>query len=562
MPEFQSSDIEPEALFVLREELETADITGSPSAIDPIARIRHVVEALEHCSTDIAFLDRLSNAEAQEFHELVAQAHRLLGVQMALSINQIDQRSAVELAGEGMARQSGDRTAIEMAKNLGGLTQQQVMDGFHSGRMMRELQSAPADPDITDSDNQPEGDGQPVEPRPPLALPAPESVPTEPWLRVVSQALRVNELSPALASAIRSGLGTPTEGVPVDLLATAAAELVAEGRYQTPDRMLKLARKMRARLDRSGVALREAERRARCSARVFIRSDGMVQVNITLDPERGMQIKTIADRITSPKLNGPTTADPEIARRIENDPRKPDQLLADELVHLIQVGAVADPSNMLATPTSSLVVISRRAPTEKAAGGADGAQPDATIIAPAVDEPSRNSEADMEHLEEGRHDIGWIEGHPDPVSPETVDRLACTGAIHEASFDHDGHPLDVSREQRLFGRKQRIALGAVFGGCTFTDKHGNRICDRPPSWTEAHHIERWTREDGKTVMANGILLCKLHHLEVHRDKWKIERDGDTYWLTPPEKVDPSQTPRRIRIHSDAYRDLMNDDPSA
>ena len=68
-------------------------------------------------------------------------------------------------------------------------------------------------------------------------------------------------------------------------------------------------------------------------------------------------------------------------------------------------------------------------------------------------------------------------------------------------------------------------------------------CDRPPSWTEAHHIDEWAADHGLTNIADGILLCKRDHLRLHNDGWKITRDGAaTYWLIPPPGVDPDQEP--------------------
>ena len=65
-------------------------------------------------------------------------------------------------------------------------------------------------------------------------------------------------------------------------------------------------------------------------------------------------------------------------------------------------------------------------------------------------------------------------------------------------------------------------------------------CDRPPSWTEAHHVKHWARDGGKTDIANGILLCRYHHLLFHNNGWEIEFDGADYRLTPPPDVDPSR----------------------
>ncbi|MET0989410.1 MAG: HNH endonuclease signature motif containing protein, partial [Glaciihabitans sp.] len=150
---------------------------------------------------------------------------------------------------------------------------------------------------------------------------------------------------------------------------------------------------------------------------------------------------------------------------------------------------------------------------------------------------------------------GWIEGQTEPVSADTIARLACTGSTSTITFDENGQPIDVSSEQRLFGRKQRHGLSARDGGCMWTDASGAHTCDRPPSWTEAHHVEQWDRDGGKTTILNGILLCKYHHLTLHNDGWEIHRVGTRYWLIPPVTVDRAQTPRLIRSRSDAYAQL-------
>jgi hypothetical protein len=567
----------------------------------------------------------------EALHRKNADLTRLIGVRMALTADQIAQRSAADLAGAGMARQFGDRTAIEMIKNLGGLTQQDAMAALRTGRMMREEQSTPPDipSDATDVDA---GSSSDLPDVPPVRLPAPPPGPTEPWLQAVSKAVRDERLSSPQADKIRAGIGMPTESITAGMLAAAVEHLVEQAQGLTPDRVWKLARQTRDRLDRSGVALREAERRAMRSARLFQRSDGMMQLVWVMDPEQGMQLKTLADRSISPKNGGPRVggAQADAAARIKDDPRGPEQKLSDDLFHLLEAGAVVDPGNIMATPTASVSILTiRRTPvkadgittdtsgsdtvvgggsrlegipsgagaagqtnTEESSGASGqpgvpnlaGTPPRAGVPnlagtptrggAPTLaGTPSRAGASnpdgtptphdhDVEHFPTGQYDLGWIEGHPDPVSPETVDRLICSGSTRTVNYDPDGRPLDVGREQRLFGRRQRVALAATFGGCSWTDENGHRTCERPPSWTEAHHIEHWYRDKGKTVMDNGILLCKLHHLQLHNNHWEILRKGLTYWLIPPKTVDPFQKPRLIPIHSEAYRELMNSQPPA
>jgi hypothetical protein len=103
---------------------------------------------------------------------------------------------------------------------------------------------------------------------------------------------------------------------------------------------------------------------------------------------------------------------------------------------------------------------------------------------------------------------------------------------------------------RLFTTNQKLALAARDGGCLWPG------CDRPPSWTEAHHINQWARDGGQTDIDDGVLLCRFHHLLLHNNHWEIERRGDEYWLVPPADIDREQRPRRLRSKSAALRDLL------
>jgi hypothetical protein len=140
---------------------------------------------------------------------------------------------------------------------------------------------------------------------------------------------------------------------------------------------------------------------------------------------------------------------------------------------------------------------------------------------------------------------GFLEGNPAPVSQETLDRLICTGGTVELSFDRDGQPLNLGREERTFSPAQRLALAARDGGCIWGD------CDRPPSRTEAHHLEQWARDHGSTDIRLGVLLCPPHHLLLHNQGWQILEHQGVYWLRPPASVDPGQKLIRLRSKSAA-----------
>ena len=120
------------------------------------------------------------------------------------------------------------------------------------------------------------------------------------------------------------------------------------------------------------------------------------------------------------------------------------------------------------------------------------------------------------------------------VSAATVDRNLCDTGGLALTFDEHGNGVDLGREQRLFSLGQRALLGARDGGCRWPD------CDRPPSWTEAHHLQGWSDEHGHTDLDQGILLCRPHHLKLHNEHWQIILINGHYWLKPPTSIDPDQ----------------------
>jgi hypothetical protein len=121
------------------------------------------------------------------------------------------------------------------------------------------------------------------------------------------------------------------------------------------------------------------------------------------------------------------------------------------------------------------------------------------------------------------------------VSIGTVERHICDRGALPIQFDPAGQVVNLGHTQRRFTSRQKTALAARDGGCRFPG------CSRPPSWTEAHHIDHW-QHGGRADVADGILLCRHHHLLLHDNGWRIVRDGATYFLIPPRLIDPEQQP--------------------
>lgn len=120
----------------------------------------------------------------------------------------------------------------------------------------------------------------------------------------------------------------------------------------------------------------------------------------------------------------------------------------------------------------------------------------------------------------GRTDEAGVTEHGTRISAPALRQLACNAGILPAVFGGDSLPLDLGREKRDFSAAQRRALAQRDRGCAHPG------CDRPPGWTEAHHIAWWERDGGTSDMINGVLLCAHHHRLVHRTNTAIRLAPD------------------------------------
>lgn len=346
---------------------------------------------------------------------------------------------------------------------------------------------------------------------------------THPWLASIATAMADGELSTEAADAIRAGLGSPGDGVPAATLSEAADQLAEESGRVDVDRLYLLARQVRDGLDAAGIVDRERAARQARELRLQHLRDGSVRIVWRLDPIEGSVVAEVFDRATSPRRGGPRfVSEQDHAQRITDDARSTEQLASDVFFGLITAGAEVNPAKLLGRGASAVRVLV----TER------------ELVA--------------------RSGQGRLAASQLAVSLETVERLACTQGTIAVVFDAHGQPLDVGREQRLFTWRQRIALAERDGGCRWPG------CERPPSWCEAHHIEHWARDQGRTDVASGILLCKHHHLLLHDHRWEIERRGPAraeYWLIPPPGH-PPPAPRQLVSKSVALTELLRgSDPS-
>jgi hypothetical protein len=460
-------------------------------------------------------VERMPDSELLDAQRAVAEVQRRVSAIAAAVAGEIAHRSRRELGHGGLAASRGQRTAEGLISQLTGGSTREARTLVKAGELL------------------------------PNEAPRRGAAPTAEWLAAIGDAVASAAISVEAAGVIRSRLGatraardaaadsgrsdaaspgmgttgtgttgTGTTGeVAREALAGAARMLVAEAPRLTIEQLTVRAGRVRDELDAAGVAEREREQHERRYLRLTPQADGMVRLTGLLDRESAATMVPVIDAVTSPRRSGPRFVDPDAEpgpERLVRDERTPEQLVLDSVVELIRIGSRVDDGRVLGDrkPAVRILVTGRDL----------DAAPDATGTRPGA---------------------AYFEGQSEPVSISTAERLICsTGAIPILFDDDTGRVLNLGREQRLFTEKQRIALAARDGGCL--------MCDRPPSWTEAHHIDHWEEHHGRTDIDDGVLLCRFCHLLVHNRGWRITRTGGRYFL---ERPDDHGIPRRTPLPS-------------
>jgi len=475
-------------------------------ASSPLARtVAVAVDALRAVPTTVPDYRALDESTLLSLNTLTAEAARLTRTHAALLAGEIARRSAPELGSQGLAQRAGHRTAEQFVKVTHGSSGREATTAVRTGVLLAEI----AD----------EGS---------LNLATGEvSTPTQPWLREIATALQSGSISVEQADAIASHLGAPNSAVTGEQLGALAAELCEAARVRPNgetgldvDHLVRLTRMRREELDLESVRLREDEQYEARGIRIVEFPTGAGRLIMDLDPENLILAKQVLHRAVSPKLRTVRFFDPTEKAKADTilaDTRTPAQLGFDAFMQLLILGAAANPAFLLGTGAPHIRVTT----TLKALESGDG--------------------------------IVRVEGSSALMSMRTLTRLHCTGGVTTLLFDEHLQPLDIGREQRLFTTAQRTVLAVLWGGCAAPG------CDAPVSWCEAHHINEWAAHHGRTDIADGILLCKHHHLLFHNNGWHIQRNNHSkYWLTPPPNIDPNQTPRPLHPKTGNMRDLHNE----
>jgi hypothetical protein len=111
-----------------------------------------------------------------------------------------------------------------------------------------------------------------------------------------------------------------------------------------------------------------------------------------------------------------------------------------------------------------------------------------------------------------------------------VIRLASHAHHYLVIYDkHTREPLYLGHTKRFASPGQRIVLHALDRGCT---RPG---CTAPGYWCQAHHVEGWVADNGRTDITKITLACGPDNRLVEVGGWttRKRKDGRTEWIPPP-----------------------------
>ncbi len=259
-------------------------------------------------------------------------------------------------------------------------------------------------------------------------------------------------------------------------------ELVAWAAPMSVNQVRALCKGVRCTIDPEGVERDDELDFETRNLKISKLADGMYFLDGILDPVGGAAVKTALEALA--------TAPEAFNKTGPRDRRKHKQRMADALVEL-----------------------------------ANHALDSGVLPARKGVKPHLNVTTTLEGLQ-GVPGGASIEGTP--ISQKTLERVACDSTVCRVMLA-DSAVIDVGRATRSVSPAMRRALRARDQHCRFPG------CDRPASWTAAHHIEFWGN-GGKTRVEELLSLCHYHHRLVHEGGWQIVRLGrNEFKFIPPER---------------------------
>jgi hypothetical protein len=281
-----------------------------------------------------------------------------------------------------------------------------------------------------------------------------------------------------------------------DVLAAGAGKLLAEQATEAPPAVFRrAATRIRDHFDPDAADRRARKRLTEHHLSVAKTFDGAVAINGLFDPDAGeLLLRTLDAHMPPPRLD---------------DPRLPSARRADALLQICRTAADHAPHT-------------------------GGSKPTVTIT---IDWPTLQDQTVELFNPAGRWTGATLPDHTH-LTAQAARRLACDSQIIPVVLGGRSEPLDIGRATRVIPPAIRRALILRDGGCRYPG------CDRPPEWTDAHHLTHWAN-GGPTALHNLILLCRHHHTRVHEGRSRIHLDPDTGIVTA---YHPDGTPHDLTSH--------------
>ncbi|HJQ02976.1 MAG TPA: DUF222 domain-containing protein [Jatrophihabitans sp.] len=308
-----------------------------------------------------------------------------------------------------------------------------------------------------------------------------------PILPAVADAVTEGALSDEQAREIARVLEQLPSTVPVEQVTQAERQLVTAASQLAPRQLGQLGQRILAHLDPDGVLGTDAEHQRRRSFALIPQTDGSYQARGQLTPSCGAAlIAALTPRSApQPAQDGP-------------DPRSYGQRMHDALADLADIQLRRNELIDSGAPAQIIITMS---------------------------------------AEQLRDRTGYAEtSFGQLISVPEALRLAGEADLALMLCDGKGAVLAEHRTKRIATRSQTLALIARDRGCSFPD------CDRPPEWTQRHHIIAW-QDGGLTNLDNLTLLCRAHHRRFETEGWQCQLINRLPHWIPPNWIDPERTPR-------------------
>ena len=420
---------------------------------------------------------QLSDLALLESIPELAMAARLAIVELVDRVTEIDKRSPHGRGEFSLSRREGYVSATQLASSL---------TGFHPATISRWLRVGEA------CYREPRFDGSFREPRYPL----------------VAEAFHAGALSVDSADVVISALAKVRAVATISVLEAAEEALVGIAEKHSVQELAMLAENLVDAIDPDGAEPRDKKQRRKRCLTWRTRRDGMTLLEWLMEPEVAAQVRGSIESVARQMDSAAQAESAEEAFAVDPDISSAgiDPLVDDCTFE----GEFFDARGRIIGPLSAFWAQKR----------ADAA---AEIFWHAA--RCRNNEAgvsaaqlvvrvSLDTLQSGSGTAELDGGGV--LSAGTARRIAARAGVIPVVLGSQSEVLDMGREARLFSKKQRIALQERDGGCAFPG------CGLNASWSDAHHIRWWDRDEGTTSIDNGVMLCVSHHHRVHDNGWRIE----------------------------------------